>query len=80
MVRQLHIPEAGELVHEEGVLFDDGVENILGIKARDTVKTVRWAGRMVLAVERHCSTCVRRRHRWPTLRGTSPSSALGSKQ
>lgn len=32
MVRQLHIPEAGELVHEEGVLFDDSVENILGEK------------------------------------------------
>lgn len=30
MVRQLHIPEAGELVHKEGVLFDDGIENILG--------------------------------------------------
>lgn len=32
MVRQLHIPEAGQLIHEEGVLFDDGVENVLGDK------------------------------------------------
>lgn len=34
MVRQLHVPEAGELIHEEGVLFDDGVENILGDKSQ----------------------------------------------
>lgn len=34
MVRQLHVPEAGELIHEEGVLFDDGIENILGDKSQ----------------------------------------------
>lgn len=34
MVRQLHIPEAGQLIHEEGVLFDDGVENVLGDKSQ----------------------------------------------
>lgn len=37
VVRQLHVPEAGELIHEEGVLFDNGVENVLGIKAGDTM-------------------------------------------
>lgn len=45
VVRQLHVPEAGELIHEEGVLFDDGVENILGKEARDTVKRGRGCGR-----------------------------------
>lgn len=34
VVRQLHVPEAGELIHEEGVLLDDGVENVLGEKSQ----------------------------------------------
>lgn len=42
MVRQLHVPEAGELIHEEGVLFNDSVENILGDKSQRH-RTVRWA-------------------------------------
>lgn len=41
VVRQLHIPETGELIHEEGVLFDDGVENILGEKSQTQSK---WSG------------------------------------
>ena len=34
MVRQLHVPEAGQLIHEEGVLFDDSIENVLGDKSQ----------------------------------------------
>ena len=39
MVRQLHVPEAGQLIHEEGVLFDDSVENVLGDKKQSTSQT-----------------------------------------
>jgi hypothetical protein len=29
VVRQLHVPKAGELIHKEGILFDDSIEDIL---------------------------------------------------
>lgn len=50
MVRQLHVPEAGELIHEEGVLFNDSVENILEDKSQRH-RTVRWALLMMPALQ-----------------------------
>lgn len=29
VIRQLDVPEAGQLVHQEGVLFDHGVKDVL---------------------------------------------------
>ena len=78
MVRQLHVPEAGELVHEKGVLFDDGVENILGREARGAVSRGRgtegkW--RVVLQrtqLSRPSSTCVCSKHRLAHTAGHFP--------